>query len=71
MTAMPKFKGTKMYCSLKNIETNGFQHFQYHNAKHTQHRSKLFKNQNDSTHPLDVFSWVHQWPVLKTKTSAS
>jgi len=43
MTAMPKFKGTKMYCSLKNIVTNGFQHFQYHNARHTQHRSKLFK----------------------------
>lgn len=33
--------------------------------------ASFLKNQNDNTHPLDVFSWVHQWPVLKTKTSAS
>ncbi len=64
-----KVRGTTMHYGLQNIVTDGFQKFQYHGAKHPQY--KQFKNQNDNTHPLDVFSWVHQWPVLKTMTSAS
>lgn len=50
-------------------QPKGCRTVQYQRAKFAQQGEKQFNKAN--THPLDVFSWVHQWPVLKTITSAS